>query len=486
MNLQPERSRPGNTKSYEEFLLTEYNNIAKAHFNTVSGISTFFRYYLLIVSLPFPLLALTLKGLGEGALCSLLEEFGVGIPAVATLISVVGLCVMGYIANLRFDAVLYARTVNGIRSYFVQHSGLSLAEELNFRVLPRTAHFPRYIEWPFFGFVILTFALFDTAYFAGGWLWWLGPRPNAVVWGASAVLFLTHLASYVCLARHRERAYLRTHIVGVDIDGVLNEHRPHFCALLKELLGKELDPESITHIPVHELPHAKVTRDDEHAVFNHPRYWTEMPVKEGAADVLKELRNVFRYKVWLFSYRPWPNEDTFLPDRRGEYGQFWDKERTRLERLRRGLHLVKGSGVASWERLHWLLKKVRIGYDNAAPIRRMTRRWLDKCGFTYQKLVVEEGNVDTTDPDILTRNRFVKAKERRIRLFVEDDLFKARKLANICEAVFLIRQPYNRRQYPNDEACPDDWRKRKDPDLPNNVIPVDSWSDIKKYIREVL
>ena len=41
--------------------------------------------------------------------------------------------------------------------------------------------------------------------------------------------------------------------IGIDIDGVLGDHRARFASLLPTVAeGKTLDPESIVHIPLHE------------------------------------------------------------------------------------------------------------------------------------------------------------------------------------------------------------------------------------------
>ena len=40
---------------YSDFLKSEYNHIASAHFSAVSAISTFFKHYLFFVGLPVPI-----------------------------------------------------------------------------------------------------------------------------------------------------------------------------------------------------------------------------------------------------------------------------------------------------------------------------------------------------------------------------------------------------------------------------------------------
>src|SRR5438128_2260191 len=51
-------------------------------------------------------------------------------------------------------------------------------------------------------------------------------------------------------------------IVGVDIDGVIGDHRKMFAEVLKRATGKQIDPEAITKIPVHQCRELEVTKDD--------------------------------------------------------------------------------------------------------------------------------------------------------------------------------------------------------------------------------
>ena len=98
---------------------------------------------------------------------------------------------------------------------------------------------------------------------------------------------------------------------------------------------------------------------------------------------------------------------------------------------------------------------------------KITRRWLGRHAFKYDKLIVERGNTNTVDPVLLTRNRFLISKEKMIRAFVEDDFDKAKKLADICEVVFLMDHPYNQGT------------------VPMNVIRVQSWQEVYDFLRRV-
>jgi len=155
---------------------------------------------------------------------------------------------------------------------------------------------------------------------------------------------------------------------------------------------------------------------------------------------------MFGYKIVLFTHRPWPQPASFPSERADnpegtDYRQIWRAERGFLWSIR------KGRGWA----------------------RRITKDWLKKEEIVYDKLIVEKGNTHTVDPRIKTRNRFVISRKKNARIFVEDDLSKAVKLADICEVVFLIDHPYN----------------RVDVALPNNLIRVTSWDEIYRCVRRM-
>lgn len=263
---------------------------------------------------------------------------------------------------------------------------------------------------------------------------------------------LFHFALYGWLSQYRENRYLRSRIIGVDIDGVLADHRPQFCDFLEKATNVDIDPEAITKIPVHECVALGVTREQEHRVFNNPGYWSGMPVVAGAPEYFSRLRNELGFRMSIFSYRDWPLASIDEDPNKSELIGEWKKASPR------------------WRK---------------RAIKNITKKWLHDKGFEFDSILIEKGNVYTLDPGINKKNRFVRSAEREIRIFVEDELDKATKLSYICELVFLIKHPYNRKEYSDDEAMPEDWRERDDPELPNNVIPVNSWREIYTYVRSV-
>jgi uncharacterized HAD superfamily protein len=466
----PEDRRPlgdgDQNKSFDDFLKSEYNNIAQAHFDTSKSISEFFKAYIAIVSLPVTAAVIFLKPdeLRKSGLWDfLLTQAFIPLVLVGG-VAFLGLLVLGYVINLRCDALLYARTVNGIRKYFYEASDLDVEAEQRFRMLPRRTEAPRYFEGRYFLFVVLAFAAVGTGYWSAGLYFFYRANAYPVTasfWALVIVAPMLHIALYAWIVRYRDRRYLRSRILGVDIDGVLNEHRQHFCAMLADRTGKTLHPEEIIRIPVHEIPGCGVDVQDERAVFNWPLYWSHMPVMPGSADSVQRIRNELGYNIWLFTYRPWPHPEWYKPEATEEYRWFW-----------KGASLwsyyVFSRPVRHLERWlgEWRVPE-SLGFR---PIRSVTKRWLRNQGFRYDKLIVERGNVDTRDPLFLTRNRFVVSARKEIRAFVEDDPTKARRLADLCEIVFLMDQPYN----------------RDEDNLPKNVVRVKEWNEIYQYLRRKL
>ena len=251
---QKDNGLQGSKTPFEEFLLAEYDNIAHAHFNTVDSLSSFIKHYIAIASIPLAVAAIFFDTdrVAAAELPSILRDNSCLIAIFLSVLSFIGLCVLGYVVNIRCDAILYARTVNGIRKHFYDTSGLAFEDELRIRVLPRTPSLPKYIGNRYFGFVVATFMFVGTSYFGAGWFlyWSTASAPMGLLAVPVAAFASLHWLLYAKLTEHRERSYLQKPIIGIDIDGVLNSHRTHFSAQLKVLTGKELAAEDITRIPV--------------------------------------------------------------------------------------------------------------------------------------------------------------------------------------------------------------------------------------------
>lgn len=436
-----------------QYLLDEYEHIAEAHFKTMDTLSTFFRHYLVIMSVPITLAVglFSFSGAVDLRLVALLGGLGLG------LLALVGCCVFVYLLNLRMDVVLYARTINGLRRYFYDRLDEPAQVVVETSVLPRATNVPKYHEVAYFYPIIISLLLIDTAYLLASVVlvlvfFWLAPYAalelavtplHALVmvvrgyWPWLAVVLVLavalHLLTYRMYADNREGRYLQLRGVGVDIDGVLSDHRPMFCEVLAKHTDKDLNPDAIVAIPVHDCPELDVTSADEVAVFNDPEYWTQMQALPGAASAVTAIKEDLGYHVHLFTRRDWPKTEVLGVE-----------ESAQVERA-------------------WL--EATLGKPHDIPaIDWITRRWLADNHFPNCHLVIEK------DGDSAVRNtRFLRARKIGLRVFVEDDPSNARRLASICDLVLLMRHPYNA----DSEG------------LPKNVVPVADWDEVLDMVSRL-
>ncbi|MBS2210261.1 hypothetical protein KEM09_02560 [Carboxylicivirga mesophila] len=451
-----------NDDSFNQFQLEEYKNISNAHFETNKQISAFYRYYLLIASAP-AIIFVWFKG-GGNIINSLLncpaENINVNlfVGFFMFILSIIGMFACFYMISFRLDSILYARTVNGIRNYFFSKRARN---DSHFRVLPLLTNQPDYRQKHTFGIIVYSFGLINSIYFA------IGARIIASVgeefftnyflikipiiltnYGVSHSIlaaisfFLLHIGYYRFIANYRKYSYMKTNIIGVDIDGVLNKHRDTFCTMLWEKKGITLWADDIDKIPVHQMTNSIITRNDEFDIFNDPEYWKRQDeFQTDVGKIIQELRNSFGYKIHIHTYRPWPQFS------------FGTISRVILE--------------TKWS-------------DNS--IKKITKEWLNRYNIEYDKLYIERTSIDKGRMKFIFlgslfnlirkdfKNRFFYTNNKPYRYFVEDDINNAKKLSRYCEYVFLIEQTYN---------C------NTEIDMPINIIRVKDWKEIKEYIKEL-
>lgn len=444
-----------NSENFKEFLISEYSNIAQAHFKSIESISTFFRYYLLITSIPISSIAIILRlTIGYNNVALFLIRFKYYFFIIFLFISFIGLGVFCYIINLRLDVILYARTVNSIRKYFFDYAPLAIDYKLKLRVLPQSSLLPNYHEISYFYPVVTVFAIINTLFlFFSFYIIILSLELNIFF---SSIYFIAHYLIYYFYSKYRDHGYLKSFILGIDIDGVLNHHREQFCNYIENNSNKELDPNNIIIIPVHEDTRLNISKTDTQRVFNDPKYWQMMPPVMEAADIIKSLKNIFRIKIFLFTWRPWPDSD----------------EKRELRHLNK--RFIKCCNSLS------IIKKILLNLfpNKKYPIRCITKEWLKRNNFLYDKIYFENGNDNSSDPKVHIKNRFFLARKKKIRFFVEDDIEKAIKLSFICDIVFLLNHPYNS---PNSELSDEINTFRSS--TPHNIVRVNNWIEIYQLIR---
>jgi len=459
-------------KGLDEFQIEEYKNISNAHFETNKQIGIFFRYFLLIASAP----ALIFVWFGNKN--GFLDEFlngddtikNVFVGSFLIFIAIIGMLSSFYLISLRLDSILYARTINGIRKYFFLNK---IDYEDQYRVLPKQTNQPKYNDFHTFGILVYAVALINSIYFALGtriiasvgddfFVNYLGIKviiKDYNIWYiflSFLVLFFSHVWYYNFISNYRKIQYMKSRIIGIDIDGVLNRHREMFCLLhmknMKNQFGdiekipdkKKLEPEEIIKIPVSQIKEKNISNDDEFDVFNDPEYWgKQLLISSDVGKVIKELKNTFGYKINIHSYRPWPQYT---------YGS---SKRELVDRAWEGKSLAK-----------------------------ITKEWLKKAEIPYNNIYIEKSSIDTSKRSFSIfgllfgisksqfKNRFYYTNKKPYRYFVEDTPENAIKLCSNCEFVFLIDQPYNTKDnFPQE--------------LPGNVIRVMNWGEIKNKIKEL-
>ena len=479
-------SEINNHENFDKFQLEEYKNISNAHFETNKLIDTFFRYFLIVASAP----ALIFAWFGKNE--KFLNDIFYGLDTIKNMfigvfliiVSIIGLFSCFYLISLRLDSILYARTVNGIRGYFYRNR---IDFEEHYRNLPKQINQPKYRDSHTFGILVYTIALIDAIYFtAGTWIIsivgvdffnnYLHLKPLITynfVWSfvSFTCFFGFHLLYYSFISNYRRTMYLKSSVIGVDIDGVLNRHRETFCNMhnenMKVLYDKAPIPEQkiltadeIIQIPVNQIKNKKISPDNEYDVFNQPAYWSkQIVIDENIGKIIKELKNSLGYTIKIHSYRPWPQYTYGEILKENDIDKLW-------KIIKIGL---------------WNNKKIKFGKKRKLKI--ITKKWLKNAKIPYNKLYIENSSIDYSNRSLSLLglinklyksqlNRFYYTNKKPYRYFIEDTPENAKKLASTCEFVFLIEHPYN-----SEINFPEK--------LPFNVIRVKNWNEIKNTIKKL-
>jgi hypothetical protein len=151
----------------DEFMLKEYENIASAHFDSQNGLRQQFRFYLLISAVPLTVLGLTFR---VGADIQHIGLFDLPKLLAAAFIGIgfLGLLMLLSMIHTALDATLYARTVNGIRRYFVDRAtagGTALSPYLK---MPIVVDRPKYFHIRAFFWQVILISAVNCAYITIG------------------------------------------------------------------------------------------------------------------------------------------------------------------------------------------------------------------------------------------------------------------------------------------------------------------------------
>jgi hypothetical protein len=178
----------------DSFVLEEYKNISKAHYELHNGFRQMFRFYLGVVAVPVTLFAFAYKD--QNVTLSNLPSVFVYI---CLLIGIIGCLMFLSLINIRFDIIFYTRTVNGTRAYFVNKDN-NLSKYL---MLPGDMRFPPYKEtfraywWQFLMIAIINSIYLGVALKARFSQYW--------PYKLTVAIFVLHFVAYYGLASMRHQ-----------------------------------------------------------------------------------------------------------------------------------------------------------------------------------------------------------------------------------------------------------------------------------------
>lgn len=203
-------------KDLTDFLLAEYENIAKAYFSAHDITAKWFKYYLLMLASPFSIIVFIYHNNPNS-----FDLFNLSytISILIFLIGILSILVSFIIINSRLDATLYARTVNGIRKYFVDLDNLKTSKnkihDLNkYLVLPTQIDKPKFMKREGDLIILVLFmAVINSLYITLGFKYFLNINEASckiiTLIIITIVIFLIHIQYYRFLSKRKENTYAK-------------------------------------------------------------------------------------------------------------------------------------------------------------------------------------------------------------------------------------------------------------------------------------
>jgi hypothetical protein len=184
------------------FLLKEYEKIVEAFFDAREVTSRWVKYYLLVAAAPFSFIAFIYKEDPSKFNISNLPDT---LAYLFLLVGVIGLCLACIIINSGTDSILYARTVNGIRKFYMDQACKKNCDLRPYIVLPCDVSVPKYLSLGGeLSLIILISGLINSVYLGIGISQISSMKSFYLIFLLSIIIHVTY---YIISAHNREKKY---------------------------------------------------------------------------------------------------------------------------------------------------------------------------------------------------------------------------------------------------------------------------------------
>lgn len=241
---------------YKDFLNKEYDTLTDAHFRVSERTTSFFQYLLVILSAPVLLIA------AEKELTQLLQGF------IYCTVGVIGSLILLYLSQLRFEAILYARSVNRLRNLILQQMGDINSSNTDPHILYIQSKIPPYVDLYQFIWVYLAVSLINSLYITyGSSLLLSNFQPFYVTIGLILIFMVSFILSflmytYIGRRMSEERNFFENR-VGLNLSCVIDNTFIKTTNSSKEKLHKEIKTYDIFGVDIKVLSSKQIWNELE-------------------------------------------------------------------------------------------------------------------------------------------------------------------------------------------------------------------------------
>lgn len=389
-----------------QFMLEEYKQIANAYQDLHRQHNELVGSYLTMVALPASVLAIVAQfvRVQSGRNAVVLDTVSYVAPPILlvlmTVLCLVGIAVVMALVTTRAEALLYVRTVNCVRRYFVENDPNGALHQ--YLVLPHQDNQPPFWEglgarsfWNVCMVALLNTGLsFATLFSLATWVghWGQLAQIRLAAMGSLFWLVEQHLL-YRWIMTNRERGYAAKFptpftadrkVLGTDLDGTLDDLAGAVIRTAKTRFGLDIGVDDITSHRLEDC--TDLTSEQVAEIFISPETFAAADPVPAAKAALDRLS-----------------------------GDGW------------AIHIVTDR---FWGENDWGL----------------ARDWLDDHGLTWDHLNL-----------VRAREKADYCDGHGIKVFVEDNYDTALSLSSTCDRVFLLDRPYNKGDLPENVTRVDGW-----------------------------